>query len=216
MGLRWVGVVTLIATLGFDEKFTVRALMRHAGRFKKLYVVTAHPLEERAEKALSTVREFALRYIGGVELRTVTVDPQKPAEAVAEIKKKIFLQDLASEYIINISGGMRALVFELVLAAVLSRIKGVFEIELENFKGLVTVPVEYFMIQPLSTEEYKIVKVLVSMGQATAEELRAHTGIPRSTLYRYLKELVNRGVVNVEKVNKKSVYKPSSTAYILL
>ena len=112
--------------------------------------------------------------------------------------------------------GMRALIIELLLASILSRVNGYLEIELENFTGIIRIPLKVFTLVPLSSEEYLIVKKLALHGEMSAKELKYEISMPRSTLYKYLKELVRRGVLEVVNEGRINKYKVSDIAKLLL
>jgi len=195
----------LITTLGFDEKFTIRFLMRHSEGSRVLYVITAEPMEERAEKALRNVEDFVRRYLEGVELITKSVNPANPPEAIKAFKE-IFTKHPGELFAINVSGGMRALILELVTAAVISRVNGHLEIELENFRGVVRIPLAAFTTPPPGSEEVKILKALAKVGGMAARELSKELGIPRSTLYKYLGNLLNNKLVKSVKYEGRVYY----------
>jgi len=205
-------VYHLVATLGFDEKFTIRFVMRYVGRFSDLSVVTAEPMDERAAKALRSVEDFITRFVGGARVSVITVNPLNVHDSVARLKE-VFKR--YEEYVINLSGGMRALIIELLLAAVLARARGEIEIELENFSGVVTIPLKVFTHYLLSSDEVVVVKTLLKLGSATAKELVKESGLPRSTLYRCLKALVGKGLVKASKVDKTNIYSPADIAKML-
>ncbi len=207
-------MVILVSTLGFDEKFIIRFLMRYAGNFKELYVITAEPMDDRVLKAYSSVKEFVDRYLGGISLNLIKVNPQDYLNSVNRIKE-IFRGKGSESFVINASGGMRALIIELILAAVLSRVNGYLEIELENFLGVVRIPLNTFYLAPLSSEEYLIIREIARRGEASVKELIRELGIPRSSLYKYLKDLVRRGLLEVTRVGKISKYKVSEIAKLL-
>ena len=203
----------LVATLGFDEKFTIRALMRHADEINKVVIVAAEPFEERAAKALSEVEKFIKSYLGDKVIEVIRVDPSNTYDAIVKLKNVFATYE---NYIVNISGGMRALIVELLIAYVLSRAKGVIEIELENLRGLVTLPPEIFTLPPLSSEELKILREIVRREFASPRELMEDLDIPRSTFYKYVKSLTLKRLILVRRQNKKTIYEPAELAKIIV
>jgi len=203
----------LVATLGFDEKFAIRALMRHSDEIRKVVIVIAEPVEERAMKALNEVEKFIKLYLEGKSVEVIKVNPSSVYDAIVKLKN-IF--SAYEEYIVNISGGMRALIVELLIAFTLSRARGIIEIELENFRGLISLPPEIFMLPPLSSEEYKILREIVSRGRVSPRELIKALDIPRSTFYKYMRNLVSKKLVIARREDRRTVYEATKIARIMV
>ncbi|MCX8205182.1 MAG: CRISPR-associated CARF protein Csa3 [Candidatus Nezhaarchaeota archaeon] len=204
----------LVLTLGFDEKFAIRALMRHGEGARKVLIVTAEPMEERAQRALSAVEDFLKRFMETVEYEVVSVDPSAPYEAMRRLRDAIE-KSPASSYIINVSGGMRALTVELLAVASLMKLSGGVEVELEILRGTVSVPIGLFYMEPLGSEEYKVLRALVERGPMTVTNLVSSLGIPRSSLYRYIKELKARGLVEEVRKGRSVVYESRDLARVV-
>jgi len=205
----------LVLTLGFDEKFAIRSLMRHSNDLSKTIIIMAEPVEERAQRALVTVKDFIERFIGSIEYEVITVDPSTPYDTISRLKKKL-RENLALSYVISVSGGMRAMIVELVVAASLAKIPGELEIELENFKGIIKLPLKLLYMQPLSSEEYKVLKALIDMKIATAKDLLDSLHMPRSSFYRYLKELVTKDLIKEIRKGKTAFYEPTELAKVII
>ena len=203
---------TLIATLGFDEKFLIKSILRHGSSLKQIVVVAAEPLDQRSINALRTVEDFTSKYLPSIRLQKVVVDPSRAREAIAKLKS-LFKE--AGEYIVNLSGGMRALLIELLIALTLTKPRGVLEVELENFQGVVKVPLKLLALPSLSSEEEKVLRTLVRLGRADVSGLTKMTGLPRSTLYQYLKSLKARGLIAVDREGRRAVYRPIDEAALL-
>jgi hypothetical protein len=69
--------VIIAATFGFDEKFAIRALMRHppSDRTRVVVLLPEEEHDERVERGLSVLNDFVKRYVNeeGVELVRVPV-----------------------------------------------------------------------------------------------------------------------------------------------
>jgi CRISPR-associated protein Csa3 len=204
-------VVVLVATVGFDEKFVLRAVMRYADSLKRVYLVTATPVDERVARAVKLVEEFVNRVLKEpwreVKLELVEVDVRDFFKAVAELRRRCFEYGEATDtYVVNLSGGMRALVLALLAAFVISGRSGEVEVELENFSGVVRFGAELFRWPGLGDYDRRIIRSLAQRGRATYRELLADTGLPRATLFRTLKSLRLRGLVKAEVVGRTSYY----------
>jgi len=203
----------LILTLGFDEKFAIRALMRHGRDLRKVLVVMAEPVDERAQRALNAVKDFVERFMTSVQLEAFIVNPSEPYDAMRKLKD-VIRRNPALNYVISVSGGMRALIVELLIVASIMKLRGEVEIELENFRGTVSLPATLLYMEPLGSEEHKVLKVLMERGPMTAKDLMDLLKIPRSSLYRRIKELKTRGLVVEVREGKAAVYEVNNLAYV--
>lgn len=204
-------VVVLVATVGFDEKFVLRAIMKRADTLSRVYLVTATPVEERVAKAVKLIEDFVdrvLKWPGrGVRLDVIEVDLRDFFGAVAELRRKCFEEGKATDiYVVSLSGGMRALVLAVLAALVISGRTGEVEVELENFSGVVRFGPELFRGVSLGDYDRRVVRSLSQRDKATYRELLADTGLPRATLFRTLKNLRLRGLIRAEVVGRISYY----------
>lgn len=198
----------LVSTVGFDEKFVIRALIRYLEEIEGFIGIVALPLEQRALQAIDSVKEFIEKYIRDREksfnYSFVEIDLSDPYAAISRIKR-IFRPEY--EYILNLSGGMRALVVATLVAFGLSRVRGSIEIELENFLGRIVLDSRILSLGPLTSgEERRIINVLARVGRATYKDLIRETGIPRATIFKYLSTLRIRGVITIERVGRTTYY----------
>jgi CRISPR-associated protein Csa3 len=204
----------IILTLGFDEKFAIRALMRAAPLKDDEIVVTIPAMEdEKCKRALDSLKSFC-DITGGVRLDIKEVPISEPGIAIATIYR-ILSQKIKSGkcLYLNLSGGMRALILE-TLAAALAAARHIpdikVEIELENFGGIVEFTLSHFMLSPPGLLDLSIltcVKELEAICKhATLDIITSKTRIPRSTVYRRLLNLVKKGYVKSERHGKRVVY----------
>lgn len=202
-------MVTLVATVGFDEKFAIRAIVRHISEVERLVLVTSAPADSRTSKAVGLVKQFLSAYLEGAERRievyTPEVDVRYPYEAIALLRREVF-ERFAGPFVLNLSGGMRALVVVTLASFVLSGAHGVVEIELENFLGTVQIDPKVFYIGRLSESKAGIIREIAKRGRATYKDIAKELRIPRATLFRELKSLRTLGLVGVERDGRSSYY----------
>jgi CRISPR-associated protein Csa3 len=204
-------MIILVATVGFDEKFVIRAVMRHVDSLKKVYLITAAPVEERVKKAVRLIEEFISKILKEpgkeVGLEVIEADLRDFFGVVAELRKKCFEEDeVTNTYIINLSGGMRALVLAVLTAFVISGKTGEIEVELENFRGVIRFSPELLRGVGLGDYDRKVLRSLAQRGKATYRELLTDTNLPRATLFRILKNLKLRGFIKAEITGRTSYY----------
>lgn len=211
---------TIILTLGFDEKFAIRALMRAAPlKGDKVVVFVPAFRDNRADEALNSLKKFCST-IGVTMLETREVPVTELESAIATIYRTL-LQELKEgrRLCFNLSGGMRALILE-TLAAALAAAKSApdtkIEVELENLTGKVDFTLRHFALSPPGSLDLDIltcIKGLEAAGQpASLSSIlsmivsRMGEKIPRSTLYRRLTSLVEQGYLKLERRGRAVVY----------
>jgi CRISPR-associated protein Csa3 len=206
----------IILTLGFDEKFAIRALMRAAPLGgDEVIVIIPSTSDERSKKALDSLKNFCNTIGITIDVREVPV--AKPEEAIATIYK-VCSQKLKERRSLhfNLSGGMRALILETMAAAlavarqmprIMSDTK--VEIELENFSGVAEFTLSHFMLSlpgSLDLDILACIKESEASKRATLDIITSAAGIPRSTVYRRLLDLQERGYVRAERQGRRVVY----------
>jgi CRISPR locus-related DNA-binding protein len=197
----------LVTTIGFDERFVVRALIRYLENIDHFIGILSTPIEQRALQAISNIKNFIDKYVvdSGKRLayEFIEIDITDPYEAIAKLKR-IFTSN--NEYIINLSGGMRALTIVTFIAFIISRARGEIEIELENLQGRISIDPRIITAGPLSSDEEKIVNTIKKLGRATYRDIMKETGIPRATLFKHLSSLRSRGVIDQQREGRNTYY----------
>ncbi|RLI79950.1 hypothetical protein DRP07_09625 [Archaeoglobales archaeon] len=205
----------ILLTLGFDEKFAVRGILRYAPKPDDVIaIVTASPLVEKAEKALKTLLDILKSYAGIENIEIVKVDISNPESAKHKIKELISKHDC--ELIANLSGGMRALIL-ITLAAVLSSNRNaLIELETENLESIVTLTPEFFKPEPIDESDKRILRKVAEIGEVKLDEFAEIIGKSRTTTYRILKKLVNAGYLEERKIGRCVVYILSSKGRLVI
>jgi CRISPR-associated protein Csa3 len=197
----------LVTTIGFDEKFVVRALIRYLDSIDRFIGILSTPVEQRALQAVSNVKGFIDKYVvdSGKRLayEFIEIEVKDPYEAIAKLRR-IFTPNV--EYIVNLSGGMRALTIVTFIAFIMSRARGEVEIELENLQGRISIDPRIITAGPLSSDEEKIVNTIKKLGRATYRDIMKETGIPRATLFKHLSSLRSRGVIDQQREGRNTYY----------
>jgi CRISPR-associated protein Csa3 len=204
----------IVLTLGFDEKFAIRALMRVTPlKGDEIIVIIPAIKDEKCKKALDSLKSFC-NIIGGTTFDIKEVSITKPETAIATIYRT-FSQKLrdGKRLYLNLSGGMRALIFE-TLAAALAVARHIpdtkVEVELENFSGIVEFTLSHFILSPPGSLDLDILTCIKELEAickyATLDVITSKTRIPRSTVYRRLLDLIKRGYVKLERQGKRVTY----------
>ncbi|MEM1784793.1 MAG: CRISPR-associated transcriptional regulator Csa3, partial [Candidatus Bathyarchaeia archaeon] len=104
----------LISTLGFEEAFLIRFLLRNQpqpGDF--MLVISPFPDDNRSMKAYQQVEAFLTNYMPEVKVKRIQVPVDRVYQAIAIIAQTIKSLN-ASNAVVNLSGGMRILVIEIL------------------------------------------------------------------------------------------------------
>ena len=206
----------LVLTLGFDERFAIRAIMRAGvGSGDRIVVFVVEPLEEKASKCLQMVRGFLSKYVQDVELNICGVNVRKFEDAVSNIKAE--LRDIvkdADEVVLNLSGGMRALILETLSAALLLGFECRVEVELEDFTGVVYFPLRLLSSIRLSKGELEVLKLLETRNWMSLFDISRLSKLPKSTTHKRLKRLVNAGLVEAKRAGRRVVYRARKEASV--
>jgi len=192
----------LVAVLGFDERHVVRSLLRLG--FKNVdviyLVVPSGRVTKQTEEAIKRITEVAkLANVSNVEI--FEVDPLEFGNAVAKLRK--LLMDLCSggkDLVISLGGGMRVLIIETLIASLLipkelsSHISLVAD--LESSEGYIEVNIHNLLIiSELRTDELQVLKYLLTKTSAGPTEISRSLQIPKTTVWKILKKLHNKGLV---------------------
>ena len=131
----------LICTLGFDEKFAIRSILRNGlSDGDKLVLITVE-LIEKVGKAYTTIEKLINTSFEETKVEILELDIDEFTESVKKVRDVL---EECSEYdriIVNLSGGMRALIL-IVFYAVIIEAKPTLEVEreTEDFESVIRIP----------------------------------------------------------------------------
>ena len=190
----------LILTLGFDERFCFRAILRHGIKEGDEVVLITAGLVDRVKKAYEWIKTVVERSYD-VEVKLIEVDVKNLMKAILDVVK------ILDEYkdwnvIVNLSGGMRILTIIMLFALTIKPIRHIkVEIELEDLSALIEIPTQLFAVgdvkSKLTNEKIEVLK-LISRFEEVKEIVKV-LGKDASTVRRHIASLVEMGLVSVEK-----------------
>lgn len=188
-------MTVLFVTLGFDEKFQVRAVMRWYSELERVIIVGSFN-GEKAKKALDSLVEVLNK--GEVQYEVIDVNPRDPIDVVVKVGYKIE-ENKGKKLVFNLSGGMRVLGILTLLTALMNGVDAEVELETEDFSGIVKFNVNDFTPVRKKLDEVDL-KVLdaAEKGYNTVTSISKYVGIPVSTTWRRVKELKEEGLLNEE------------------
>ncbi len=184
---------TYVITLGYDEKFALRFLLRHpVEEGDKVYIVMP---EGGDEKVLNAFRNLN-KLVDGVKPIELNLD--RPVEEVSRISR-LLAEETSGDLFLCLSGGMRAVVVITLLAAQKlvreTTRRAWLEIEFENLSGYMRMPLNVITL-PRNERYLKILKAIRELGKTSIRNLSLSTGIPITTVHRELRRMIAAGLVS--------------------
>jgi CRISPR-associated protein Csa3 len=193
----------LVMTLGFDEKFALRAIFRRGLRSgDRVIFVVPEDEDPRADRAFSTIQQIVFRSVPEVSVERFRIPVRDFPKAVSLIRRlALSLLRSGEKVVLNLSGGQRIAILE-VLAGFLSCGAGEVEVEVESEDSstLATFPLIMMTNIGLDHEDVNILKIL-TQAPRRFNEIQSAAGISKSSTWRRLKKLMDLGLV--EKVDNK-------------
>ncbi|MCX7999742.1 MAG: CRISPR-associated CARF protein Csa3 [Leptospiraceae bacterium] len=186
-----------VITMGFDEKFALRAVTRRGLKSDdEILVVMAKPTDERAERAFQHFSEILSRVFRDIKISRVEVDP----------RNLTVLKDLAQvlspyereRFIFILSGGFRALIIETLLVATFLKLNAEVEIDLEDYSATITFPLKWNRPIELTKVELEILSN-IDKGIMTIPNISKNTKVSKATIWRKVKKLEKEGFLIAEK-----------------
>lgn len=189
---------TLIATLGFDEKFCYRAILRHGIKEGDEIILITAEIVEKVEKAYEWIKRLIQSsYSDKVAVHLVEIDIKNLIEAMKSVAK--ILERCEGNVVMNLSGGMRALGAIALLACIMNP-KARIEIETEDFSNLLEIPSNLLsLVKSGVSESHMEILMAIKKGLKTVHEIARSLGKDESTIRRQTQELEKVGLIAVEK-----------------
>jgi len=182
----------LIVTLGFDEKFALRSILRRGVKEgDELIAFLPYGGDMRGEKAFLSLKQTLLKMLPELKIKKVEINIKDPYEAISRIRKIFRELSLKGEVIIiNISGGQRLLIIETLAAALsLNLKKAELEIETEDSSFYFNSTLDIMLPMELDTLDLEILKKVAEKGSTKLAKLAEISEIPKTTLWRKLNRL---------------------------
>lgn len=195
-----------ICTLGFDEKFIFRFMVRHKIDEDDVFILIVskdYTENEKALNAYKNVEVFVSTILPRQRFHTFTIDIyDNPIIEIRKLAKKIYEVLKGSEEIyVGLSGGMRIIILEtlfsfLLLPSILSR-KIIIEVDYETLTGRAEIPLAVFTIGK-NERIIKILHEIKSLQKITVKDLAEKTGLSIATISRELSTIRQLKLINEE------------------
>jgi len=210
---------SIVAVLGFDERHVVRSILRLGFRNVdsiQLIVPDKQEMDRRTVEAINRIRKLAnAAAVSRVETHKVDYeDFDKAVLQIADILASVTLG--GSNTVLSLGGGMRVLVIE-AYTAVLSMPEELRKyvkivIDFETGEGYVEVKPHIPSYRLLSKDEILILKE-AEKGEATPTKISKKLGIPKSSAWKKLAQMVKEGLLTKE---ARGSYRQTKKAMLLL
>ncbi|MEM1985315.1 MAG: CRISPR-associated CARF protein Csa3 [Nitrososphaeria archaeon] len=182
----------LVITLGFDEKFALRSVARRGLRGDdEIFVILPKPVDERAERAYMHFSEILSRMFQNLKIIRFEVDCRNFLGSLVDLINA-FKERKMDRFVFCLSGGFRALILEVLLAANFLGLDGDVEIEFEDSSSVVSFPLRWCRRLILDDVEKKVL-VGVRDGVGTVSDLVRVTGLSKVTVWRKVRALESGG-----------------------
>ncbi|WEU40302.1 MAG: CRISPR-associated CARF protein Csa3 [Candidatus Odinarchaeum yellowstonii] len=187
-----------VITLGFDEKFALRAIARRGLKDgDRVWVILPQPVDERAERAFNHFYEILSRMFNNLEIRNFKVEPRNLLQSLIQLCEILSLKR-DEKYILILSGGFRALILETLLAATLLKLDAEVDVEFEDSSSIISFPL--LMNKSIEiVESEKIILEKLKEQPSNLSNLVKATGLNKTTLWRIIKNLANRGYLKQDR-----------------
>ncbi len=211
----------LTLTLGFEEKFCYRAILRHGIKENDRIILITASLTDKVKRAYENIRSFINTSFGEkVKVDLLEIDVKNPIDSIKrliDIFSKIKQEE--SEIIINLSGGMRILAIMVLFSLILTRIeKAKVEIELEDFSAVIDIPEQFINIfeisKKLTDERIKLMKE-IKEGANDVKTLASKLKKDESTIRRNINILENLKLVEISK-RKPLIFKLTNVGEVFV
>jgi CRISPR locus-related DNA-binding protein len=193
--------VIVAVTFDSDEKFAVKALLRHYSERRRVVAIVPEGYQD--DRGLSVLNDFVKRYVNeeGVELIKVPIGDFHGSVLTLA---RAFRSWAERPIILNLSGGMRLLVVEALCAALISRVPMTIEVESEDGKALVAFITDDLSIPEIDEVDRQIIESL-ARGVRTLDPLSERLGISKPTVWRRLRRLERAGMVKLSKGRRREI-----------
>jgi CRISPR-associated protein Csa3 len=183
----------MIATLGFDEKFIIRELLRRGVDENTKVILLSSGEDQRTENAYNAIKELSKTIPFQTEFKNVNI--KEPYLSISDLRKMI-KSYTGDKIVFNISGGQRILIFYLLCAITSLGQKGEIVIHSEDSSFTVNLPTNIMFQMNLDDVDNAILDLISKKTKIRASELSKLLNMPQVTVWRRIKRLQELGLVD--------------------
>jgi CRISPR-associated protein Csa3 len=203
--------VIIFATLGFDEKFIIRDILRRGIKEESKLLIFTSSEDSRVEEAFMTLKTTFISIPLKIEKYRINIE--NPFSAISEIRN-IILENIKghSEIVFNLSGGQRILLSYIFSIIASEKLNCEIVMISENSSFQVSLPSKIFFAKQIDPLSLEIVKMLKEKPLKVGEILEKLGG-GRTTVWRKLKLLTKEGIIEYDDAMKR--YKLTNIGFSL-
>ncbi|MEM0456793.1 MAG: CRISPR-associated CARF protein Csa3 [Nitrososphaerota archaeon] len=202
-----------ICTIGWTEVPIVRLVVRHGlevGDFVLLVKPTGS--DEKAEAALSSIKDFLGKLWGEVSSKNFSVLEIDPLDPITSIKrvKNLIKHIEAKKLIAILSGGMRSILLIVLMAILylnysLKDVELTIEVDIEGRNEYLRLDSRLIdIVKWRPTEAQLKMLELIRNKPLTMRELAESLDVNVSTVYRWFKEFEKMGLAEIKKEKRRA------------
>ncbi|MEM3404145.1 MAG: CRISPR-associated CARF protein Csa3 [Nitrososphaeria archaeon] len=190
----------VVVTLGFDEKFALRAVSRRGMRDEdEVVTLIPKPVDERSERVFQSFKTILEKAFHNPTVNRADIEVRDFSKGIIEIINA-FSRKKNNRFLINLSGGLRALILETLLAASILKLDAIIEVEFEDSSNIVSFPLKWCHLKEIDSKSLKILEVL-DKESLKLSEIVQKCGTSKTTAWRKLRILCENGVLDLVEGN---------------
>jgi len=208
---------TFVATIGYTEWPIASAIIKHGlSEGDRIFLLTPEKKDERSKSAVDEVKSFISKFAPKVEVSEIPVSIHNPVDSISALAKLIAKEAAQRrDLIVNLSGGMKVLVIETVLALTLIQVENlIVELKTEDKIDL-QIPRVWGVLQEVSPEEKQTLKIMSKQTSFSLSNLAKALKISTATSHRLSERLERIGAITSKKIGKERVMELTDMGKIL-
>ncbi|PMP91794.1 MAG: hypothetical protein C0171_02095 [Caldisphaera sp.] len=184
----------IIITLGFTETFALRSVFKKGLKpMDKIIIIQPNKEDERAIKAKNTLIDIVTKVVPNIEIINEKVDTSDFFDSIKKITS-VLNNNKERPIYANLSGGMRLLIVEVLMALTLYPEEAEVEIYSEDGSNTVTFKTDF--IKPVQIDQIdRRILSNIENSKGSITSLSNLSNLPKSTVWRRLKKLEELNLV---------------------
>jgi len=195
--------ILIICSVGFDERFIVRAIISLKLGIKSmdgLVLFLPKKADLRSKKVIERINEIIRNYGLNIELYSYEVDIDSFWQAAGSIRThtEFVLNKIGPKYVyLMLGGGMRLLIIEILMGVIASGVNGEVIIYKEDLSGEASFPLQFITIKKPPSQLINLLRIIAENPDSSLTFLAKKTNLPKSTLHKWLKKLHEMNLISI-------------------
>ncbi len=191
-----------LLTLGYDEKFLIRFLLRHKISNDDHILIIApndFDINIKSKNAFESIKKIVFAWMPEENLSVFTIDPNGDlVENIIRLKGHLN-QYKKNKFYVSLSGGMRIIIVITLICLIKlsSKVPIQLEIDFENLENYKEIPLDALFI-PYSDRLLMILKIINNSPGLSARRISREVNLSPSTISREIKKLRMLGFISIK------------------